>query len=104
MDIDNPDAKDDLKNLIWSWNIPNINANNLIPDSLSWTRNDARWYANKYYEDTLEEYVDIAKEWLSWVKENIKWFYNDSVDELWNTVTNEINTKIVEWLDKIKVK
>ena len=104
MDVDNANAKEDLKNLIWSWNIPKIDKNSIIPDSLSWARKDAKWYANKYYEDTLEEYVDIAKEWLSWAKENLKWYYNDWVDELNKMVSDKVNNTISWELNKFKIK
>lgn len=104
MDVDNSNAKDDLKNMIWSWNLPKIDTKNVVPDSLSWKRNDAKWYANKYYEDTLEGYVDIAKDWFSWAKENLKWYYNSWVDQLNWIITDSINW-IISWeLNKIKVK
>ena len=100
MDVDNTNAKEDLKSFIWSWNMPNINANDIIPDSLSWTRKDAKWYAEKYYSGKVGEYVDKAKEWLSWATETLKWFYNDSVDELnW-----AINNKVSWELNKFKIK
>lgn len=104
MDVDNSNAKDDLKNVIWSWNIPKINTDDIIPDSLSWKRNDAKWYANKYYEDNLHEYVDIAKDWISWAKENLKWYYNSWVDQLNWVITDSISWMISWELNKIKVK
>ena len=104
MDVDNPNAKNDIKNVIWSWKIPRINADDIIPDSLSWKRNDAKWYANKYYEDTLEEYVDIAKDWLSWAKESLKWYYNSWVDQLNWIITDSVSWMISWELNKIKVK
>lgn len=104
MDVDNPNAKEDLKNFIWSWNIPQINTNDIIPDSLSWVRKDAKWYANKIYEDNLEEYVDKAKVGLSWATETLKWFYNDWVDELNGVINNKVSWVISSELDKIKIK
>ena len=104
MDVDNPNAKEDLMNLIWTWNIPKINTENIIPDSLSWTREDVKWYANKYYEDSLEEYVDKAKEWLWWVKENLKWYYNEWVDELNKMVSDKVNSAVSGELNKFKIQ
>ena len=103
MDVNNPNAADDLKNLIWSWNIPKINTDEIVPDSLSWARNDAKWYANKYYEETLEEYVDKAKQWLSGAKETIKWYYNSWVDELNQVITDKVNWAISGELNKLKM-
>ena len=104
MDVDNPNAKEDLKYYIWSWNLPKINTDNIIPDSMSWVRKDAKWYANQYYEDNLEEYVDIAKEWLSWAKESLKWYYNEWVDELNRMVNDKVSGAISWELNKFKVK
>ena len=104
MDVDNSNAKNDLKNMIWSWNLPKIDTKNIVPDSLSWKRNEVKLYANKYYEDTLEGYVDVAKDWLSWAKENLKWYYNSWVDQLNWIITDSISW-IISWeLNKIKVK
>jgi hypothetical protein len=108
MDVDNPNAKDDLKYYIWSGNFPKINTDNIIPDSLSWARNDAKWYASKYYEENLgeylDEYVDMAKEWLSWAKESLKWYYNDGVDEL-NKMVNDKVSGVISWeFNKFKIK
>ena len=104
MDVDNPNAKEDLKYYIWSGNIPRINTEEFIPESLSWARKDAKWYANKYYEDTLEEYVNVAKDWLSWAKENLKWYYNNWVDELNKMVSDKVNWAISWELNKFKIK
>lgn len=104
MDVDNPNAKEDLINLIWTWNLPKINADNIIPESLSWTRDTAKWYANKYYEETFEEYVDKAKDWLSWAKETVKWFYNDSIDDLNQMISDKVNSAISWELNKFKIK
>ena len=104
MDVDNPNAKEDLKYYIWSGSIPKINTEEIIPESLSWARKDAKWYANKYYEDTLEEYVNVAKDWLSWAKENLKWYYNDWVDELNKMVSDKVNWAISWELNKFKIK
>ena len=104
MDVDNPNAKDDLLNLIWTWNIPDINADNIIPDSLSWTWQDVKWYANKQMEDTFWEYVDKARQWLSWAKETVKWFYNDSVDDLNEMISEKVNWVISWELNKFKIK
>ncbi len=104
MDVDNPDAKDDLKYYIWNWDIPQIKTKDIIPDSLSWARNDAKWYANQYYEDNLEEYVDVAKQWLSWAVQDLKWYYNDWVDELNKMVTDKVNGTISWELNKFKIK
>jgi len=104
MDVDNPNAREDLMDLIWTWNIPQIKTGSIIPDSLSWTRKDVKWYANKYYEDTLEEYVDKAKDWLSWAKETVKWYYNHSVDELNKMISDKVNWVISGELNKFKIK
>ena len=104
MDVDNPNAKEDLINFIWTWNIPKIRTWNIIPDNLSWTREDVKWYANKYYEDTLQDYVGVAKEWLSWVKEDLKWYYNDWVDELHQMISDKVNSAISWELNKFKIK
>lgn len=104
MDVDNPNAKEDLKNLIWSWNIPKIDTKNIVSDSLSWKRNDAKWYANKYYDDTLHEYVDIAKEWFSWAKQSLKWYYNSWIDELNEAISKKVNWAISWELNKYKIK
>lgn len=100
MDVDNTNAKEDLQNLIWSWNIPKINTSEIIPDSLSWTRNDIKWRAEKYYTGKVEWYVDKAKEWLSWATEKLKWFYNDSIDDLNWTINEKVNWEI----NKFKIK
>lgn len=104
MDVDNPNAKEDLVNLIWTWNIPKINTEGFIPDSLSWTREDVKWYANKYYEDSVEEYIDVAKKWLSWAKETVKSYYNRWVDELNEMISNKVNSVISWELNKFKIK
>ena len=104
MDVNNPNAKEDLINLVWSWNIPKINTDNIILDNLSWTRDTAKGYANKYYEDTFGEYVDKAKYWLSWAKETVKWFYNDSVDDLNQMISDKANSTISWELNKFKIK
>jgi len=104
MDVDNPNAKEDLKYYIWSGNIPKIKTEEIIPEGLSWARKDAKWYANKYYEDTLEEYVNVAKDWLSWAKENLKWYYNNWVDELNKMVSDKVNWAISWELNKFKIK
>ena len=104
MDVDNPNAKEDLINLIWTWNMPKINTDNIIPESLSWTWDTAKWYANKYYEDTVEQYVDKAKSWLSWAKETVKWYYNDWVDELNSMISDKVNSAISWELNKFKIK
>jgi len=104
MDVDNPNAKKDLENLIWSWNIPKINTNEIIPDSLSWAWKDAKWYAEKYYSGKVEWYVDKAKQWLSWAKETVKWFYNDWVDNLNEMISDKVNWAISWELNKFKIK
>ena len=103
MDVNNTNAKEDLKHYVSDW-LPKINTDDLVPDSLSWTRNDAKWYAHRYYEDTLEEYVNIAKDWLSWTKENLKWYYNNWVDELNKMVSDKVNWAISGELNKFKIK
>lgn len=104
MDVDNQNAKEDLMNFIWTWNIPKINAEGIIPDSLSWTREDVKWYANKYYEDSVEEYIDVAKKWLSWAKETVESYYNKWVDELNEMISNKVNSVISWELNKFKIK
>lgn len=104
MDVDNPNAKEDLKHYVSDWKLPKINTDDLVPDSLSWARNDAKGYANKYYEDTLQDYVGVAKEWLSWVKENLKWYYNEWVDEINRMVNEKVNNAISWELNKFKIK
>lgn len=104
MDVDNPNAKDDLQHYVSDVKFPEINPDDLIPDSLSWTWKDAKWYANDYYKDTLEEYVDVAKEGLSWAKESLKWYYNDWVDEINRMVNEKVNEAISWELNKFKIK
>ena len=104
MDVDNPNAKEDLQHYVSDWKIPQINADDLVPNSLSWTWKDVKWYANKYYEDTFEEYVGVAKEGLSWAKESLKWYYNDWVDEI-NRMVNEKVSGVISWeLNKFKIQ
>lgn len=98
MDVDNPNAKDDLMNMIWSGNIPQINSDDL------WTWRDVKWYANKYLEGSMSGYVDKAKEWWSWAKETFKWYYNDWVDELNQMVSDKVNQAISWELNKFKIK
>ena len=103
MDVNNPNAKEDLKIFIWSWNFSEINVDELIPESLSWTRNDTKWQANEIYEKKLKWYVDVAKRWLSWAVQELKWYYN-WVDEL-NWVINEKVSWIISWeLNKFKIR
>jgi hypothetical protein len=104
MDVENPNAKEDLINLIWTWNILKINSDNIVPDSLSWTRDTTKWYVNKYYDDTIWEYVDKAKEWLWWAKETVKWYYNEWVDELNRMISDKVNSTISWELNKFKIK
>lgn len=104
MDVENVNSKEDFQNLIWSWRIQKIDTKNIIPDSLSWKRNDAKWYANKYYDDTLQEYVNAAKSWLSWAKETMKWYYNSWVDQLNTAITDRVNETISWELNKFKIK
>jgi hypothetical protein len=104
MNIDNPNSKGNLENSIWNWNLPKIDTKNIIPGSLSWKRNDAKWYANKYYDDTLQEYVNAAKSWLSWAKETMKWYYNSWVDQLNTAITDKVNEAISWELNKFKIK
>ena len=103
MDVDNPNAKEDLLNLIWSWNIPKINSWNIIPDSLSWTWNTAKWYASQYYEDMLEWYVNQAKQWFSWVVKNLKDYYNSWVDKITTSINDKVTWTISWELNKIKL-
>lgn len=84
--------------------IENVVDTGAIQTTLSWKIDEAKWMAKEYYDDVLKDYVDKAKEWVSWAVENAKWYYNQKIDNLWNTITNEINEKVTEWLDKIKVK
>jgi hypothetical protein len=55
MDVENPNAKEDLINLIWTWNIPKINSDNIIPDSLSWTRDTTKWYVKIIWINEIEK-------------------------------------------------
>lgn len=111
MDIDNPNAKEDLQYFIWtwitswigSWIIGSWKVSDLIPDSLSWTVQDIKWYAHKYYEDTVEEYVDQAKQWLSWAVKSLKDYYNSWVDQLTNNITDKVSWAISWELKKIKL-
>lgn len=84
--------------------IGNVIDTGAIQNNLSWKFDEAKWMAEQYYDEVLKGYVDKAKEWVSWAVENAKWYYNQKIDNLWNTITNEINEKVTEWLDKIKVK
>lgn len=104
MDIDNPNAKDDLQNLIGDRNLKKIDTKAIVPDNLSWTLDNAKAYANKYYEESLEWYVDSAKQWLSWTTQKLKWYYNSWVDQLNNSITNKVNWTISWELNKLKLK
>lgn len=104
MDVDNTNAREDLQNFIWSWNIPKINTKDIIPDNLSWTLDNAKWYANKYYEENLQEYVNVAKEWLSWTTQKLKWYYNEWVDQLNWVISEKVNQAISWELNKLKLK
>lgn len=104
MDIDNPNAKDDLQNLIGDRNLKKIDTKSIVPDNLSWTLDNAKAYANKYYEESLEWYVDSAKQWLSWTTQKLKWYYNSWVDQLNNSITNKVNWTISWELNKLKLK
>ena len=104
MDVDNPNAKEDLLNIIWTWNIPTIDTENIIPDSLSWARETAKWYIDKYYDDSIEWYVNRAKEWISWATETLKWYYNEWVDELNWIISDKVNWAISEEMNKFKIK
>ena len=103
MDVDNPDATQDLKNLVQSGNLPKIDADNIIPEVLSWTRDSAKWYVNQYYEDSIEKYVDKAKDSLSWAKETLKWYYNSGVDELNQMISDKVNSMVSWELNKLKI-
>lgn len=104
MDVDNPHAKDDLQHYISDVKFPEIDTNDLIPDNLSWVRENAKWYTNQYYEDNLQEYVDIAKDWLSWAKQTIKWYYNEWVDEINKKINDKVSETISWELNKFKIK
>jgi len=104
MDVDNPHAREDLQSLIGTWNIPKIKADDLIPDSFSWTWSEAKWYVNKYYEDNLEKYVDTAKQWLSWTVQELRWYYNSWVEELNRMVNDKVSWTISGELNKFKLK
>ena len=104
MDVENENAKEDLKNLVWDWNFFDSNTNITIPKNLSWAMGTAKEYANKYYEDTLEGYVNVAKEGISWAKESFKWYYNSWLDELNQMVTDKVNWVISWELNKYKIK
>ena len=104
MDVDNPNAKDDLKNLFWTWNVPEINGDDFIPDSLSWVRKDIKWNMDKIYENNLKWYVNTAKQWLSWAVQELKWYYNSWVDELNWVISDKVNAVISWELNKFKIK
>ena len=103
MDVDNPNAEEDLKYYIWSWNLPKLSSWNIIPDSLSWTWNNVKWYAEQYYENTVEEYVDQAKQWLSWAVQNLKDYYNNWVDQITSTINDKVTWAISGEMNKIKL-
>ena len=104
MDIDNPNAKEDLQHYVSDVKIPKINTDDVIRETLSWARNDAKWYINQYYDDTLHEYVDIAKQWLSWAVNDMKWYYNSWVDQLNEIISDKVNSAISGELNKFKIK
>lgn len=107
MDVDNENAKEDLKSLIKSKEIDipslNVNVEEILPESLSWTWQDAKWYVNKYIDDSMQPYVDKAKEWINGVKESLKWYYNDWVDELNWMISEKVNSAISWELSKFKI-
>lgn len=104
MDVDNKNAKNDFKDLVWDWKLLDSKTKIEIPNNLSWTIETAKEYANKYYEDSLHWYVDTAKEWLSWATQKLKWYYNNWVDELNGRITDGINWAISWELNKLKLK
>ncbi len=105
MDIDNPNAKEDFKALFWSWGTSgsSIIPKDIIPDSLSWSRENVKWYAGKYYDDTVWEYVDKAKDSLSWAVKSLKDYYNSWVDQITNTINDKVTWAISGELNKIKL-
>lgn len=104
MDVDNSNAREDLKYYIWSGNIPKINTDDLIPNDLSWVRENTKWYANQYYEDNLKWYVNTAKESLSGAVQEMKWYYNSWVDELNGVITDKVSWVISWELNKFKIQ
>ena len=103
MDVDNPNAKEDLKYYIWSWSFYKINKEDIIPEGLSWSRDNVKWYVDQYYNDTVEEYVNQAKQWLSWAVQNLKDYYNNWVDQITNTINDKVTWAISGEMNKIKL-
>ena len=103
MDVDNPNAKEDFKALFGSWKNSNIVPKDIIPESLSWSWENVKWYAGKYYNDTMGDYVDKAKDSLSWVVKNLKDYYNSWVDQITNTISDKVTWAISGELNKIKL-
>ena len=78
----------------WSW---------IVDDDLSWVRATVKWYAHDYYEDTMAEYVDKAKEWLSWTMQNFKNHYNNWVDNLTHSINDAISGSVTEKMNTLKM-
>lgn len=83
----------------FTWLNFDVNASNL-----SWTWNAVKGYAQEYYNDTLSEYVDKAKEWFSWAIQNLKSQYNESVDSLTHIINDKISDSVTEKMDTLKIK
>ena len=103
MNIDNPNAKEDFKALFGTWKTWNIIPKEIIPDSLSWSWENVKWYAEKYYNDTVDEYVDKAKNSLSWAVKSLKDYYNSWVDQITNNINDKVTWAISWELNKIKL-
>ena len=104
MDVDSWNNYQTIKNIIWDWSLKNINSSDILPDNLPKTRDEAKGYANSYYDDKLEWYVDTAKDNLSWTTQKLKGYYNSWIDQLNNTITNKLNWTISWELNKLKLK
>ena len=96
---------DTIDQIKWSLTWVKINTEMLswtIKDD-SWVRSTVKWYAQEYYDDSLSEYVDKAKQELSWTMNNLKNQYNSWVDSLTNTINDAISGSITQKMNILKM-
>jgi len=104
IDFSLPELSWDYADIVPS-NLSNIvsgDLSDLVPENLSWTVNIVKWYAKSYYNDELSWYVWLAKEWLSWVVQNIKNQYNEWIEKLSDSVSDNISKAVSDKLNTLK--
>ena len=85
-----------LSNINWIWK-------DIISQNLSWKLETIKDYAQEYYTDVMQEYLDKAKSDLSWSINDLKIKYNEWIDDLSNTINDKITTNITDELNKLKL-